>query len=229
MHAGHGTVISPAGRAGCGRAASILGPHPLKANGAPELPLSNFQNAFLGAVPTPARLTGVGWGLGLVWTLHTGEDLLMGSLSKLASRSLFLLKWEITDLPSEECLRRKCPDVPAVPNSNLAQSRPSTSACSFLCTWTNLSYKGPDHQSFRLCSSYSLWVSLQILSSAIAAGKQPEGVTKTNGHHSVPIKLYVHSQVGQRWPVGHSSQSLFFLHKMLDCHIICLQNWIKIS
>ena len=147
LHAGHGTVISPAGRAGCGRAASILGPHPLKANGAPELPLSNFQNAFLGAVLTPARLTGVGWGLGLVWTLHTGEDLLMGSLSKLASRSLFLLKWEITDLPSEEYLRRKCPDVPAVPNSNLAQSRPSTSACSFLCTWTNLSYKGPDHKS----------------------------------------------------------------------------------
>lgn len=154
----------------------------------------------------------------------------MGSLSKLASLSLFLLKWEITDLPSEECLRKKCLDVPAVPDSNLAQSQPSTPASSFLCTWTNLSYKGPDHKSSRIFKSYGLWVSLQILSSAVAAGKQPGGVTKANGHHSVPIKLYLHSQVrGQRWPVGHSSPSLVFLHKMLDCLIICLQNWIKIS
>ena len=66
LHAGHGTVISPAGHAVCGRAAGILGPHPLKANGAPELALSNFQNAFPGAVPPPARLRcGVGAGLSL--------------------------------------------------------------------------------------------------------------------------------------------------------------------
>lgn len=153
MHTGHGTVISPTGRAVCGRAAPASPwSSPSKANGAPELALRGISKAFLGAVPPPARLRcGVGAGLSLNPTHR--EDLLMGSLSKLASLSLFLLKWEITDLPSEECLRKKCPDVPAVPDSNLAQSQPSTPASSFLCTWTNLSYKGQDHKSSRIFKS----------------------------------------------------------------------------
>ena len=37
---------------------------------------------------------------------------------------------------------------------------------------------------------------LQILSSAIAAGKQPEGITKRNGHRSVPVKLFTQPSGG---------------------------------
>lgn len=150
----------------------------------------------------------------------------MGSLSELASLSLFLLEWEITDRPSEECLRRRCPDVPAVPN----RAEPQHLLVLFSVPGRTCSTKGQMRNLLSFTGHKVSGSLLQILSSAIAAGKQPEGITKRNGHRSVPVKLYLHSQVGGRIrSVGCSSQSLVFLHKMLDCHIICLQNWIKIS